>query len=141
MIELSQYEKDMKFASEIEELAGGELVEATTEDQNLALKFFLQELEDPEEYARKDDLLNENLLKYFDNPEMPSEVEKNEMMSAFKEDSMWFDKWIRDGKNSSMMLSTETSKKKCLKLKMRIFWRLLVMSVWRNYGSDNKNIC
>ena len=83
---------------ELDQLIEGGLEDsptAETADPVFAVKMVQEELEDELLYQQRESIVQKDLIKFFDNPSMPTAHERFKMAEDLG-DSLWYDKWERE---------------------------------------------
>jgi len=92
----------------LEDSATGETADAT-----FAVKMVREELEDELLYQKREAIVQQDLIKHFDNPSVPTAHEKFTMLEDLGADSLWYEKWERERmeayNESQDILELETS--------------------------------
>ena len=94
---------------ELEELLKDEDVEEdtlATVDSGEAVKMLIEECEDFEKFQKNKALVEGDLLKYFDNPKMPTAVENMKMLDTLNSD-LWYGKWLRERVQMANIAATD----------------------------------
>ena len=60
-----------------------------------SLDMLMEELDNTELYAKRKELVNADLLKYIDNPKLPTPTERLNMLDEMGK-SLWYDKWQQE---------------------------------------------
>jgi phage anti-repressor protein len=88
---------------EMQELDALLATEVSPHDEDTSMSFdtgestdmLLEELEDFDLYESRMKIVNGDLLKFFDNPSLPSTAQRMNMLDQLGE-TLWYDKWIHE---------------------------------------------
>ena len=101
---------------ELDNLIEGGLEDSATgqtADATFAVKMVREELEDELLYQKREAIVQQDLIKHFDNPSVPTAHEKFTMLEDLGADSLWYEKWERERmeayNESQDILELETS--------------------------------
>ena len=67
-------------------------IDDTPVDPNKSLDMVLEEMDDPGRFAQRQSIVEKDLLKYADNPRLPTPTERMNMLDRV-DNGLWYDKW------------------------------------------------
>ena len=93
---LGATDEDIALMSDLQNLLGSTLTDENSgmsQDPALGVKMFIEELDDEALYVQREEIVQRNLLQFFDNPKIPTIEERTSMFRQLGE-TFWYDQWL-----------------------------------------------
>ena len=87
---------DSDILIELEELLGDYEAPPGIIDEKKSLDMVLEEMEDVELFSQREQIVNGDLLKFADAPQLPTASQRMAMLDKIGGESLWYDRWQKE---------------------------------------------